>query len=79
MLIDVTWMITPIPEHGRQQRAIEPHRRHQVEIDLFLHASSSSAVNQPAGARPAEHVDDNVDAPSDRARSVRRGCTPQMS
>jgi hypothetical protein len=22
-------------EHGRQQRAIEPHRRHQVEIDLF--------------------------------------------
>jgi hypothetical protein len=22
-------------EHGRKQRAIEPHRRHQVEIDLF--------------------------------------------
>jgi hypothetical protein len=22
-------------EHGRQQRAIEPHRRHQVEIDLL--------------------------------------------
>ena len=53
----------PLREHGRQQRAIEPHRRHQVEIDLFP-PRLVVECGEPAGRRlrAAEHVDDDVDA-----------------
>ncbi len=44
-------MMTPWPRAimSWQQRAVEPHGRHEVQVQLAVHSASPSAAKPPAG------------------------------
>jgi hypothetical protein len=69
----------PLREHRRQERAVEAHGGHQIEVELPLPrliVERSEATRRRA--RATEHVDQDVDEvlerlSGDARRSLRRG------
>ena len=59
---EINFLTKPGSNRIPQPRAIESHRRHQVEIDLSSTPRRRVPANPPACLRAAEHINDDVDA-----------------
>ncbi len=66
----------PLCEHHGEQRAVEPHGGHQVEIHLLLPLGVTER-GEPAGRRlrATEHVDQDVEAAERVPREPGHPCT----